>query len=161
MHNHANLTRQGITQEYEPVVSFMTFLFLHDLTGSQWSWFSLVQVGQHTAGDVWKGKWLMQIPHSLFGNNTWAPVLCCLLPIALIFCLSKWAASTHYVIFSIWVAAEVPQHCRAKTLSTQIMFILWHSALLLVLGFYCGGARSVSWISDWIVIVAVTASINE
>ncbi len=42
----------------------------------------------------------------------------------MICCLSEWAASVHYVIFSIWVAAEEPQHCRAKTLSTQIIFIL-------------------------------------
>lgn len=82
INNHANLTSvkpgqgqgqgRGITQEYEPVVSFMNFLSLPHLTGRQWNRSSSAWIGQL----AWKGKWLMQIsPHpalALFGNNTWA-----------------------------------------------------------------------------------------
>lgn len=90
---------------------FINFLFLLHLTGRQ---VGFVQADQLAAGFL-TGKWLMQIPCSLLGSNTCAPVLCCLLPLH----WKEWKAFVHYIMFSIWVAAEVPQHREAQTVNTN------------------------------------------
>lgn len=86
------------------------------------------RVDQFAAEDVWKGNQLMQIPCMC---SPWDKHLSSsavlLAALALIYCSSEWAAFAYYVMFSVWVEAEVPHHCSAKTLSTQIMFILGSS----------------------------------
>lgn len=92
-------------------------------------------VDQFAAEDVWKGNQLMQIPCMCSPwdkHLSFSAVL--LAALALIYCLSEWAAFVYYVMFSIWVEAEVPHHCSAKTLSTQIMFILCSSQDFTVVG---------------------------
>lgn len=85
--------------------------------------------------DVWKGNQLMQIPgmRSPWDNHL-SSSAALLAALALIYCSSEWAAFVYYVMFSVWVEAEVPHHRGAKTLSTQIMFILGSSRDFTVVG---------------------------
>lgn len=93
------------------------------------------RVDQFAAEDVWKGNQLTQIPCMC---SPWDKHLSSsavlLAALALIYCSSEWAAFVYYVMFSVWVEAEVPHHCSAKTLSTQIMFILGSSWDFTVVG---------------------------
>lgn len=137
MNNHANLNAGDnvLHRIHEPVVSLTNFLFLPHLTGRQAesvrAWARPVNFA---AEDVWKGKQLMQISCSLLGTNTWAPAVCCAarcpcIDMLLVRVNSICALCNTFFFPPIWVAAEVPQHWGAKTLSTRNLFsaLFWRT----------------------------------